>query len=467
MITKTIRSSWWEGYGYRLDCQPYLAGALDTRIILERLPARKEALIALTIGPGDGIYHAGREPRRWVESEQFGIPFISSSDLLSAEFSALPLMSREQIENNPLLLIHAGWTLITRSGTIGKVAYARAEMDGLACSEHVMRVVPDTAKVESGYLYAYLSSKFGVPLVVSGTYGSIIQSIEPEHIANLPVPRLEAELEHRIHVLVEEAAVLRCDANDLVERSLEEFERVAGLPPSAVLRNSPFPNEIVVKASELSTRLDTSFHGSYHYAALQPYLSGKVAAKTLGQLAESIIEPQRFKRVQMGPGEFTIPFFGTGSLGDADPEPLYYIPRKANIDSYRVNDRTLLIPRSGQLNGIIGCAYTPIGKVLTGAVTEDAIRVSFKSREDAGYVFLALRSEYGLRQLKARCFGGSIPHLDVGNVSGVLVPDLKPKVRLTLGADVSEAAKMRTLAIEKENEARALLTNAIESRSRV
>jgi type I restriction enzyme S subunit len=52
-----------------------------------------------------------------------------------------------------------------------------------------MRVVPDAEKIPPGYLYAYLSSKFGVPLVVGGTYGAIIQHIEPEHIANLPVPR--------------------------------------------------------------------------------------------------------------------------------------------------------------------------------------------------------------------------------------------------------------------------------------
>ena len=79
------------------------------------------------------------------------------------------------------------------------MAYARPDMDGMACSEDVLRVVPDPDRILPGYLYAFLSSKFGVPLVVGGTYGAIIQHIEPHHIANLPVPRLGEEIEARAH----------------------------------------------------------------------------------------------------------------------------------------------------------------------------------------------------------------------------------------------------------------------------
>ena len=68
-------------------------------------------------------------------------------------------------------------------------------MDGMACSEDVLRVVPDPDRILPGYLYAFLSSKFGKSLVVGGTYGAIIPHIEPHHIASLPVPRLGEELE--------------------------------------------------------------------------------------------------------------------------------------------------------------------------------------------------------------------------------------------------------------------------------
>ncbi|MHC5830793.1 MAG: restriction endonuclease subunit S domain-containing protein, partial [Nostoc sp.] len=79
------------------------------------------------------------------------------------------------------------------------MVYVRSDMAGMACTEHAMRVVPDVEKILPGYLYAYLSSKFGVTLVISGTYGSIIQGIEPQHLADLPVPRLGADIEEKVH----------------------------------------------------------------------------------------------------------------------------------------------------------------------------------------------------------------------------------------------------------------------------
>src|SRR5690606_3867167 len=128
----------------------------------------------------EGIFHAGRESRWWVNSPAYGVPYLSSSSVLRADLSGLPFIHRSQVDANPRFTIREGWTLITRSGTIGRMVYARPDMDGLACSEHVMRVAPNPKRVAPGYVYAFLASKFGVPLVVSGTYGSIIQSIEPQ-----------------------------------------------------------------------------------------------------------------------------------------------------------------------------------------------------------------------------------------------------------------------------------------------
>ena len=116
------------------------------------------------------------------------------------------------------------------------MVYARPDMDGMSTSQHIMKVLPDPKKAPSGYVFAFLSSRYGVPLITSGTYGSIIQSIEPEHIADLPVPRLGDEIERAAHRLVEEAAELRANASALLATSVCELEVCSGLdrlqPPS-------------------------------------------------------------------------------------------------------------------------------------------------------------------------------------------------------------------------------------------
>ena len=169
MRVKVVPSAWLERDGRRLDCGPYMSGALEAKVLLEALSARKDPLSTVTRGGLSGIFHAGRIRRTWVDSPDYGRPFLSSTEILQADLTHLPYISKRAVTENPRLLISPNWILITRSGTVGRMGYSRRDMAGYACSEHVLRVVPDPEKIPPGYLYAYLSSKFGVPLVVGGT----------------------------------------------------------------------------------------------------------------------------------------------------------------------------------------------------------------------------------------------------------------------------------------------------------
>jgi type I restriction enzyme S subunit len=336
-------------------------------------------------------------------------------------------------------------------------------MDGMACSEDVLRVVPDPERILPGYLYAFLSSKFGVPLVVGGTYGAIIQHIEPRHIANLPVPRLGEEIEARAHRLIREAAELRTQATrrmNEAKRLLIQMSEMSILPPTS--NPAPFCTTSV-SSTRLHSRLDGFYHATYHSEAVRGLIHGKVGAIEVGRIAESIIEPNRFKRVPIDDPTHGLPFFGTTALMRVDPEPTYYIARRQpGVEQYVVDESTLLMPRSGQLSGIIGVCVFPYGKVILGAVTEDAIRIRCRTSVEAGYLFIALSEEHGIRQLKARAYGSSIPHLDVHQIGRVLVPMLSEKERERIGTIGTNIGKLRDDAIRSETEARSIVESAIE-----
>jgi type I restriction enzyme S subunit len=202
-----------------------MSGALEAKVLLEAMKARKDALRDVTLNGMAGIFNGPRFARSYVDDPKYGVPFLGSTDILNADLTSLPRLSKKQVAANPRLVIRAGWTLITCSGTIGRMAYARPDMEGMAGSQHFMRVIPDPERVPPGYLYAFLSSKFGVPLVVGGTYGAIIQHIEPEHIADLPVPRLGKKIEATAHELIVEAAKLRDEA---AAAQREAISRVQG-----------------------------------------------------------------------------------------------------------------------------------------------------------------------------------------------------------------------------------------------
>ena len=210
---RAIPSTWVEKNGRRLDCGPYTSGAVEAKELLGKHP--NNPMKELTTGYKGGIFSGSRLPRIYVDDPAEGVPFLGSTDILDADLSNISLLSKKQVERNPVLVLDEGWTLITRSGTIGRTAYGRPDMKGMAGSEHFIRVAPDTNKIKPGYLYAYLSGRFGMPIILSGTYGSIVTHLEPHQLADLPVPRL-GEAENQAHDLVQYAADLRVEAAELL-----------------------------------------------------------------------------------------------------------------------------------------------------------------------------------------------------------------------------------------------------------
>ncbi len=82
---RVVRSSWLEEGGRRLDCNPYMSGALEARETLKNLDAPKEPLKSLTAGHAGGIYNGPMFRRNYVESPEYGVPFITSGTMLLAD----------------------------------------------------------------------------------------------------------------------------------------------------------------------------------------------------------------------------------------------------------------------------------------------------------------------------------------------------------------------------------------------
>ena len=87
MKVKHVPSVWIEREGRRLDCGPYLSGAMEARMRLEGLPGLCVELCSLTYGHEGGIFIGQRSPRTYVVDPAHGVPFLSSSSMLHADFT--------------------------------------------------------------------------------------------------------------------------------------------------------------------------------------------------------------------------------------------------------------------------------------------------------------------------------------------------------------------------------------------
>ncbi|MGK8940514.1 methylation-associated defense system restriction endonuclease subunit S MAD5 [Stutzerimonas stutzeri] len=458
---RIVRSGWLQEGGRRLDCNPYMSGALEARDTLKQLKMRKDALSTLTKGHAGGIYNGPMFKRNYVDSAEYGVPFISSGSMLLADLSTLPRLRRLDAESGRLsyLRLRPGMMMISCSGTIGRMTYVRPDMDGVWSSQDVLKVVPNPERVPSGYLYAFLSSRYGVPLVVSGTYGAIIQHIEPEHIAELPVPRFEPVFEQEVAQLIDAAAAERVAASKHRRAALELFQAKIGWSRHAdSIARAPM-------ASALLGRMD-----AFHYAPRVETGRASLAAHLgvrLGDQVERVFEPNRGSRLKVTDPAFGVPFLSSSSVFELNPSAEYLISRSLtpHLEGLLVSDCDVLIPRSGQLGGIIGRAVLPLPMNVGQAGSEHLVRVRCHSPQDAAYLWAVLASEPGYWALVGTAFGSSIPSLDSSLISDLTIPWLSDLDRQEIGALAEKAVVAQNKGNELEAKAVALLEEKIRKES--
>ena len=357
-------------------------------------------------------------------------------------------------------------SLISCSGTIGKMAYARAEMKGVWSSQDVLKVVADPEKIESGYLYAYLSSKFGVPLLVSGTYGSIIQHLEPDQIADLPVPRFGDTLEHEIHELVEEAADLRTKASSKLASAKIDLLDAIGSPPTFGLSRAGKLTTQVPSNQILQTRRCDPWFFNGRAVALDQWVRGhKNGFWRLGDVAE-VFGVSPFKRVYVEGDEQGLGFFGSADVFKLDRTPEAFIARAATkgLEDYILPRGALLLASSGQLNGIIVRPQFVDSALAGKAASNHVLRIVPRpDKIPAGYLFTYLSlEELGHPLIQRTATGDSIPEIWPAYLNDIPVIKAPQKLMDALHARVIDAFEMRVRATHRERTARLRIEEALQ-----
>jgi hypothetical protein len=455
-----VMSSWFAIKGARLDSKPYLSGALEARVLLEKLRAEKQLLREVTTG----IYHAGREGRTYVDNSEYGVPFLGSTDILAADLSSLPFLSKKQVMANPLFVLQEGWTLITRSGTVGRMAFVRPDMAGMACSEHVMRVVPDPDKIRPGYLYAYLSSKFGVPQVTEGTYGAIIQHLEPSHIKGLDVPRLGDDVEEAAHHNITKAAHLRSEYQVQVKAATEMLFSSVGLQDITA-------QEWHSMGPDLGFPQYISLPGTLRAVNFNPRLQKLVTSLSstshmlLGDICKGGIlrRGMRFKRIDCEP-EMGVKLVGQKELFWLEPEGRWIAPQHTPGDVF-VNNETILIAAQGTLGEreVFCRAELITGSWLQYAYTEHLLRVqSGKPSISGAFLFAFLRSETVFRYLRSIIVGSKQQDFHRLLLAQLPVPIPSETTRSDIENLIRTAFKKRHEASQLEKVAVEMVETAIE-----
>lgn len=404
--TFVVKSGWLDKEGRRLDATAYAEGGLEARDRITNGPLPWEPLAGVA-----RLFNQSRFARIYISDPTRGAPYLTGSDMLLADLKGLLYLSRARTPQMDALRVEPNWTLMSCSGTVGRTVFVRGEMKGMAVSHDVIRCISRDLAVPAGYLFAYLSSAPAQAMIRQRTYGSVVQHIEPAHLADLPVPLPPKSDQADIHRLVAGAAEARTEAARLLDEASGWFDSQIAEPRHWREHSRTVG---VVSSSSLCDRLDAFHHIGWAAEA-------KLHGDLLGDLAK-VISTNRVPRIYAERG---VPFLSGIDVFDARPRVRVRLARHiaAEFDAL-VKAGELAIQGSGQRYGLLGkAAY--VGARLDGwAASHDLFRVAAADATLAARIFTFLRTDVGHRAMLRHSYGTSIPHVNPAGIASVRVPTL-------------------------------------------
>ena len=409
---------------------------------------------------GRGIFRGPLFKGYFVDNSALGEPYVSARDIVNADIIPGTYLSRRHGRLLDELRLREGMILVTCSGmNLGKAIWCRPGFDEFIGSGDLIRIEPDPDAAPPGYLFAFLASRYGHAQIRKQIYGGHIKHVDPEHLANLLVPRLGRKLEQQIHDLVQQASSLRLKGNRLLRDVAMRFDALVESVALNSQRESPRIG--IANASSLQHRLDAQFHDPLVRAVRAQLASGEHA--TLGTWCQRIFLPGIFKRIHVDDVAYGAPYYTGSALFSLDPVPKGVLSRKTTLfNQVRMEEGTVLVQAFGQEGGLTGRAVW-VGRHLAGATTTHMlVRLNAKTKDDTAYLFGFLQSQAAYRQIASLTYGGSIPHFDEDGIASVVIPLFSIGERREMAREVVASVDCRDDALDAERQACALIEHAIE-----
>lgn len=440
----------------RLDSKYHLsAGTIALKSIVLS-PYKLRELSQLT----ENIYNGARFRRCYVYNSKYGIPFMGSSNMLRNRFDLLKKISSKYTRNLSSLLLQKDWILISCSGTIGNTVYTNDDYAGKAASQHIIRVVPNN-EIFSGYLFAFLSSRYGYDLLTKGTYGAVIQHIEPEHIEDIPVPILPNDEQKEIHNLIIEASDLRVKANKLLEEATRKLNNLIDLNYRESLGLTIGTVKLCNIKESLQSRLDAPVFINNAVKQINSIIDNREFCK-LHECDVNVSRPAIFKRSYVKDG---LPYIKGSELFNINPFiRCEHLSKNKTpfLAELKLHDEQILMTCAGSCGNVKLITKEYEDKNAIGS--QDIIRIeSNDNLFTLEYLFVYLNTKLVFDYIQSMKYGSVIERIEPLHVRSI--PIIKPSKELS--SEITNLIKCYKnnmyIAFTKENQAIKLVETEIES----
>ena len=416
------------------------------------------------------IFIGNRAKRIYVSSIEHGIPFLSSSDILKGDLEHVKLASKKYTPEIDRMLLQKGWTLISRSGTIGNCAFANAKHAQKLASEHVIRLVPNNI-LRGGLVYAYLASKYGHSLLTQGTFGAVIQHIEPDFVGSLPIPHFPETFQEEVDDLMQGASRLREEATDELneaEKILKEAAKLRDLTPEDYdyygLNNSGRKVSCFIRKRK---DIDTTTINAFNHSERIRNTKASITCPTV-PLKEVLLGGDTFSSnscpsIEVKP-EHGVMFINQKDIFDNIVKGKWISKRNISLDKL-VEYGEVIVACDGTLGeNELFCRALFANEDLQGAlISTHFIRMKTNEKVPSGYLYIWLNSDYGFRFIRNCQAGTKLCHPIPKMFLEIPVPIVEKETMEEIDKMVKDAYTKRYLANCNECKAISLVEQEIES----
>ena len=414
------------------------------------------------------IFNGNRIKRVYISNKEYGLPFLSSSDILCTDLDNVKYASCRYTSSIEDMILGEGWTLITRSGTIGNCAYTNKQHAQKLASEHVIRLIPNNI-LRGGYVYAYLASKYGYAMLTQGIFGGVIQHIEPDFVGSIPIPKLPENFQSEVDDLVKESAKLRSDATELLkeaERILKSEASLKDLTPEDYDYFGPRTYErqvscFVRERKDINVVTINAFNHSERIRNTKQMISCSTMPLKDVLLNGDVFSTGSFPRVEVKGGNGVM-LINQSDIFDTIIKGKYISKRNVRLSNLVEYGEVLIagVGTLGENESFCRVIYANEG-LVNQLVSGEFIRMKTDA-VPSGYLFAWLNSDYGFRFIRNTQAGTKLCRPIPKLLLEIPVPIIAKDKMEEIDRMVREAHTMRYQANQKELKAIAMVEAEIE-----
>lgn len=410
MKVLNINTNWFNESDLRLDAEFHLSDGPTTSRLIKLSGVKHFPLDTVA----KSIFKGQIFKRCYVNDLKHGIQFLSASDMVKADINSGIFLSKKYTPQQHLLIIMEEDILVSRSGTLGLTVFANKSHAGLIGSDDLIRIIPDNQKLSSGYLYAFLASKYGYSLLTQSSYGGVIKHIEPHHILKLQVPIINSKKQELVDGKIKKAADYRFKSAGYLRDATSYFEN---LYPEVHKYERTFIKK--------STDFNFSWVGRNNDVIPESWIKKIKCQKhfIVRDQAKKVFAPSLFKHIYLKKDN-GFPFFTGAELRKAFRLKHRYLSKRGvkNINDYVVSENNLVIYKSGPRNGMIGDVFLVDKALHNSCLSDHVIRVLIDDEKVNFWTYAFLKSKVGKRILHNLATGTAILFITPDRIENLAIP---------------------------------------------